>query len=103
MSQTFFLRLLPPRPTFVQDMTAEERALMGEHAAYARDFFDRGKLLSYGPVFDPEGSFGFAVLQVESEGELEQFKANDPTVLAGMNRYTHAPMMLGGSQAPREK
>ena len=74
---------------------------MGQHAAYARTFFEAGKLLAYGPVLDPEGSFGMAVLQTESDDELEQFIANDPTITAGLNRYTYAPMMLGGAQSPR--
>jgi uncharacterized protein len=103
MSQLYFLRLLPPRPTFVQDMTDSERALMGEHAAYARTVFESGKLLAYGPVFDPEGSFGMAILQVDNDDELESFIANDPTILAGLNRYTYAPMLLGGSQAPHKQ
>ena len=100
MSQTYFLRLQPPRATFAHDLNAEERQLMQQHAAYARSFFERGKLLVYGPVFDPEGSFGIAVLLTEEEAELHDFIANDPTVLAGLNRYTYAPMLLGGSQPP---
>jgi len=41
------------------------------------------------------------VMQAENEDEIKAFIANDPTVLAGMNRYTYAPMHLGGAQAPR--
>ncbi len=80
MSQTFFLRLLPPRPTFATDMSDEERALMGQHVAYVRRFFDEGKVLMFGPVLDPEGAFGIAVLQAESQAEVDSFIANDPTV-----------------------
>ena len=82
-------------------MTDEERTLMGQHASYARRFFEAGQLLTYGPVLDPEASFGMAVLQVDTEAELHDFIANDPTVFAGLNRYTYTPMMLGGCQAPR--
>ena len=32
----FLVRLISPRPTFIQDMTADERAIMGEHGAYWR-------------------------------------------------------------------
>ena len=52
----FFFKIIPPRPTFAQDMTADERGLMMQHAAYAKDLFDRGQLLAYGPVLDPGGS-----------------------------------------------
>jgi hypothetical protein len=33
----FLCRLLPPRPTFAQDMTAEEATVMRDHAAYWAD------------------------------------------------------------------
>ncbi len=74
---------------------------MGQHAAYCRGFYEGGKLLLYGPVFDPEGSFGLAVVQFDTEAELQQFMAEDPTVKAGLNRFTYAPMVLGGAQAAR--
>ena len=74
---------------------------MGQHVAYAQQFFGAGKLLAFGPVLAPVGSFGMAILQVDTEDELREFIAADPTVVAGMNRYTAAPMMLGGAQAPR--
>jgi hypothetical protein len=30
----FVLKLTPPRPTFAEDMTEEERTIMMQHAAY---------------------------------------------------------------------
>jgi uncharacterized protein len=101
MSQTYFLKLIGPRPTFGFDMTADERALMMQHVIYARQAFADGKLLAFGPVMYPDDTFGIAVMQAENEDEIKAFIANDPTVLAGMNRYTYAPMHLGGAQAPR--
>ena len=32
----YVVRLIPPRPTFDQDMGDRERAIMGRHAAYHR-------------------------------------------------------------------
>jgi hypothetical protein len=32
--QHFFLKLNPPRPTFMLDMTADEKAIMQKHVAY---------------------------------------------------------------------
>jgi uncharacterized protein YciI len=101
MSQTYFLKLIGPRPSFAFDMTADERALMMQHVTYARQAFADGKLLAFGPVLDPEDSFGIALLQADSEDEVKTFISDDPTVQAGMNRYTYAPMQLGGAQAPR--
>jgi len=34
----FFLKLVPRRPTFAQDMTAAERAIMMQHVAYWKKF-----------------------------------------------------------------
>ena len=38
----FVFRLNAPRPTFALDMTDEERAIMGRHAAYWQPFIDSG-------------------------------------------------------------
>lgn len=97
----FFLKLHPPRPTFAHDMSADERALMLQHVAYMKDWFTRGKVLVYGPVLDPESSFGMAVMDATDEAEVQQLIAGDPTIQAGLNHYTFAPMMVGGAQAPR--
>lgn len=98
----FFFRLIPPRPTFAQDMNDEERAMMGQHAQYLRAAFAQGSVLIFGPVGDPAGSYGMAVLQMPDLAAAEQFAANDPTVLAGLNTYAVMPMMVGGAQASRD-
>lgn len=36
----YLCRLLPPRPSFALDMNAEEKAMMGEHAAYWRSMLE---------------------------------------------------------------
>jgi uncharacterized protein YciI len=99
--QQFFLRIIPPRPTFAQDLTEEERALMMQHAAYVRGFFDKGSVLAYGPVLDPEGSFGVGLLEMTDLAEAEEFAQNDPSIKCGMNRYTISPMRIAGSQSSR--
>ena len=99
--QHFFMRIIPPRPTFAQDITEEERALMMQHAAYVRGFFESGSVLAYGPVLDPEGSFGVGLLEMADLAEAEQFAKNDPSIKCGMNRYTISPMRIAGSQSSR--
>jgi uncharacterized protein len=54
----FMLKLIPPRPTFAEDMTNEEWAIMNLHAAYWKDKADRGIAIIYGPVLDPKGVYG---------------------------------------------
>jgi uncharacterized protein YciI len=82
-------------------MSESERALMMEHGAYVRKFFDAGSVLIYGPVMDAAGSFGMAVLEMEDMAEAERFAQGDPSVKAGVNRYAIAPMRIGGAQGSR--
>ena len=101
--QQFFFRLIPPRPTFADDMDDDEQELMRQHASYVQECFNEGFVLAYGPVHEPDGSFGLALLEVNDHAEAVRFGDNDPTVLAGLNRYTIAPMHIAAAQAPREE
>jgi uncharacterized protein YndB with AHSA1/START domain len=90
----FFCRLLPPRPTFAADMTAEERAMMNEHAAYWRGMLDRGVAIVYGPVGDPAGAWGLGVVRAASEEALREIRENDPAIKSGRGlRYEVMPML----------
>jgi uncharacterized protein len=100
--QHFYVRLIPPRPTFASDMNADERALMQRHVLYFRGLFDQGKVLIFGPVLDPTDSFGMAVLEVGDISEAEQLLAQDPTALAGLNRFRISPMVVGASRAKEQ-
>lgn len=95
----YFLKLIPPRPTFVQDMTEEERLLMREHTRYTREHFTAGRLLIYGPVMAAGGAFGMAVLEVADEAEAQQFIEGDPTVKAGLNKFEICPMQVASARA----
>ncbi len=95
----FYFKLVPPRSTFPHDITEPERALMAEHAAYARQHFDAGKLLLYGPVTSPEGAFGVGILEVADEAEARQFGENDPSVRGGLNRFEFYPMRVAAARA----
>jgi uncharacterized protein len=97
--QHFFCKLIPPRPTFVEDMTDEERLLMHEHGRYTRQHFLDGKILIYGPVFASAGPFGVSVFEASSEAEARQLIENDPTVRSGLNKYELSPMILGPARA----
>jgi uncharacterized protein len=97
--QHYFFKLIPPRPTFPHDITESEKALMDEHSAYFQRQFEAGKLLLYGPVMAPGGAFGVGILEVADEAEARQFAENDPSVLAGLNRWEVYPMRVSGSRA----
>ena len=96
--QHYYFKLIPPRPSFPQDITDAERALMDEHGAYFDQQFQAGKLLLYGPVMAPGGAFGVGILEVEDEAEARQFGENDPSVRAGMNRFEFYPMRVANAR-----
>jgi len=92
----FFLRLIPPRPTFAQDMTADERTAMAAHGAYWREQIAAGIGVVAGPVADPHGAWGLGVVRVHDEAALRAFEANDPAIRANLGmRYEVVPMLSG--------
>lgn len=95
----FYMKLIPPRPTFVQDMTAEEKQLMQEHTRYTAEAFAAGRILLYGPVLAATGAFGMAVFEVAEESEARQFIENDPTIRAGLNTFELSPMFVAEGRA----
>ncbi len=89
----FVYRLLPPRPTFAQDMTADERGVMQSHSAYLRGLAAKGEAVAFGPVLDPKGSWGVGIFQVESEARMNEIASRDPAILSGRGfAYEILPM-----------
>ena len=68
-TKRFLYKLIPPRPTFVQDMTEAERKAMEEHAIYWKGLIDRGIAIIFGLVLDPKGPWGVAIVEVADESE----------------------------------
>jgi uncharacterized protein len=97
--QHYYFKLIPPRPAFPKDMTAQESALMEAHGAYFAQQFEAGKLLLYGPVMASDGAFGVGILEVTDAAEARQFGENDPSVQAGMNRFEVYPMRVSNARA----
>ena len=92
----FLCKLIPPRKTFIADMSPEERALMGEHGAYWRPYVEGGLVIAMGPVADPAGHYGVLIADVASEASLRALQANDPTIVAnrGFSFETFAMPLL---------
>jgi uncharacterized protein YciI len=86
----FFLKLVPCRPTFAQDMSPEERAIMQQHIAYWTELMKQGKVHVFGPVFDPNGAYGMGVIEMENDAEVSKFVAGDPA--SKINHYEVYPM-----------
>lgn len=82
--QVFFCKLVAPRPTFAQDMTQAEIALMGQHAMYWKGLIDGGqRVFALGLVLDPAGAFGVGIIEVENEPDARALTLNDPVIKAG--------------------
>ncbi len=76
----FLYKLIPPRPTFALDMTDAERAVMGDHVRYWTAVAQRGNAIAFGPVADPKGSWGVAILEVAGIDEARGLSADDPAI-----------------------
>ncbi len=89
---TFFFKLIPPRPSFAEDMTEAERAFMAEHVAYWLGLSARREAVVFGAVADPKGAWGLAVLDVEDAARAEAVAEGDPAVEKGGLTYEIHPM-----------
>ena len=92
---TFIIRLIAPRPSFALDMTDDERAVMGQHAAHWQRFIESGQMVVFGPVVDGTGSWGLGVLEAEDEDELRAYAASDPAVTTGTAQVEVGTLLTG--------
>jgi uncharacterized protein YciI len=78
----FFCKLTPPRPTFLVDMTDDERQLMREHVGYWSALAAKGMAIVFGPVADPTGGYGIGIVEAADEAAMRDLSANDPVMKA---------------------
>ena len=88
----FLYKLVAPRPTFAHDMSQEEAAIMTEHAAYWQRLLDEGPVIVFGPVLEPETTWGLAVVEAPDEEAVRALGAADPAVRSGMATFEVARM-----------
>jgi uncharacterized protein YciI len=89
----YLCKLLAPRATFPGDMTPEEGALMQQHGAYWQGVAARGQAIVVGPVFDPAGAWGMAVVDVTDADAAAALTAAAPIAKAGAGfRYQIYPV-----------
>jgi len=65
-------------------MKEAEAKIMQEHAAYWKGLMDRGLVIVFGPVADPKGVYGVAILELEEEADANALAMNDPTIKANV-------------------
>lgn len=96
----FFCKLVPNRPAFPADMTPDEAAIMQAHFEYWTALLLSGKVLAFGPVSDPSGTYGMGILNAADENEVTNLTARDPACLGGLVRPEICPMrVVVGAQA----
>ena len=55
---------------------------MHEHVGYWMDLLGKGSVLVFGPVADPSGTYGIAIIERENEAEARELASNDPVIRA---------------------
>ncbi|HEY5203158.1 MAG TPA: YciI family protein [Roseiarcus sp.] len=98
----YFCKLKPPRPTFISDMTPDEAQLMRAHREYWTPNVETGVVIAMGPVADPAGGYGVAIIEAASESALETMQAADPVVAAGRGFAYENRLMLGIAARPSQ-
>jgi uncharacterized protein YciI len=88
----FVYRLIPPRPTFDVDMSDDEATVMGHHAEYWQRLVEKGQVVVFGPVSDPSGAWGLAVVAAETGEEVRALGDADPAVKTGLATFEVLPM-----------
>jgi uncharacterized protein len=78
----FLYKLISPRPTFPQDITQEEQKIMASHVDYWKQLAERRTALFFGPVLDPKGVYGLAIVEAQEETLVENIGYNDPAIKA---------------------
>jgi hypothetical protein len=86
----YLLKLIIPRLSFSDDMTVEEKEIMQKHSIYWNDLMNKGFVVVYGPVMDPEGIYGLGVVKVTDKEQVETLIKNDPASVLG--KYEVLPM-----------
>jgi uncharacterized protein len=67
-------------------MTDMEGELMQEHFNYWKDLIDRRIAIVFGPVVDPKGVYGLAIIETEDETIAYDIMVNDPAIKRDVNR-----------------
>jgi uncharacterized protein len=98
----YFCKLRTPRSTFIADMTTGEAQLMRAHREYWTPRVETGVVIAMGPVEDPTGGYGVAIIEAASEMALEALLDADPVIKAGRGFAYENWRMLGIAVRPSQ-
>jgi uncharacterized protein YciI len=103
VNETFFLKIIPPRPNFASDLAQTERELIKESVRYTAERFSAGEVLLFGPVFAPDAEFGMAILNVADAAAARALAESDPAVRAELTHFELLRMHVFGAQGAGTK
>jgi uncharacterized protein YciI len=83
----YAFKLFPPRPSFPADITEAEAAIMAEHITYWTELLNAGTAVAFGPVADPTGAWGLAVVEAGPDTDVDQLRENDPVIRRGLGAH----------------
>jgi uncharacterized protein len=92
--KSWLIRLIPPRPTFANDATPAEQAVMEQHFTYWKDLNDKGICIFGGPVLDAKGAYGILVVRADTQDQARALGEGDPSVKSGLNHIEVAEMRV---------
>jgi uncharacterized protein len=98
----YFCKLRPPRTTFISDMTPDEAQLMRAHREYWTPRVETGVVVAMGPVVDPAGGYGVAIIEAASDQALEAMLRADPVIAAERGFAYESHRMLGIAARPSQ-
>jgi uncharacterized protein YciI len=90
----YVFKLKVPRADFTTTMTPAEQTLMQTHGAYLKSLMDKGQVVVFGPVLDPAGVYGLAVVRLGDGVEPDTIWREDPVIKAQAGFSYHVAPML---------
>ncbi len=75
----YLIKYKPPRPTFGEDATEQESAIISEHFSYLQNLLVEEVLVMAGRADDAH--LGILVIKAESLEKANQIMQNDPAVM----------------------
>jgi uncharacterized protein YciI len=91
----FLLRIEPTRTGFtLQNMTAEEGRLAGQHSQYLTSLLESGKLSLAAQVFDPKGFWGIVIVNAKDRETAQALLDGDPMVKGNSFRGEVLPVRV---------
>jgi len=79
----YFVKLKPPRPSFINDMTEDETEVMQQHFEYLEELFSKQKVVIAGNCLS-EAGYEIIILQASTMKEVRELLEDEPAVKTGI-------------------